>query len=165
MLHGEKVGLRARHDSDITFLHEELSDDVPVRLRADPRPWRPIPPGSVDSPYQVKEPGDDVTFFSVVELSGHYPMLSSGTAVSLRAKRCCGESTPITGSPISGCHCGQLFGVEDWVAAWLLCCANTDSRLACTDCRWKLCQIVSRCCTPQPKPDSLSKVRSGAQPG
>ena len=69
MIHGEKIGLRARHDSDVPVLHAELYEDVATRARADTRPWRPIPPGSGDSPYAVAGPSDEVAFFSVVELA------------------------------------------------------------------------------------------------
>ena len=68
MIHGEKIGLRARHESDVPVLHSELYDDVPTRIRGDSRPWRPIPPGSGDSPFAVTGPSDEVAFFSVVEL-------------------------------------------------------------------------------------------------
>ena len=64
------AGLRARHDSDIPVLHAELYDDVETRVRADSRPWYPIPPGSA-SPYQVTG-NDRAACFSVVELAtGH----------------------------------------------------------------------------------------------
>jgi RimJ/RimL family protein N-acetyltransferase len=69
MLRGEVVGLRARHDSDVPVLHAELHDDVAVRIRADSRPWRPVPPGSPASPYAVTGPADDVAAFSVVRLA------------------------------------------------------------------------------------------------
>ena len=68
MLRGEMTGLRARHDSDIPVLHAELYDDVATRVRADSRPWQPIPPGP-GSPYQVAGPDDFSACFSVVELA------------------------------------------------------------------------------------------------
>lgn len=68
MIHGEKIGLRARHESDVPVLQSELYDDVATRSRADSRPWRPIPPGSGQSPYAVAEPSDEAACFSVVEL-------------------------------------------------------------------------------------------------
>lgn len=68
MLHGTKVGLRARRDADVLTLQSGLYDDVATRVRADSRPWRPIPPTPDASPYAVREPTDDVAFFSVVEL-------------------------------------------------------------------------------------------------
>ncbi|MFE4334015.1 GNAT family N-acetyltransferase [Streptomyces sp. NPDC056708] len=68
MIHGEKIGLRARHESDIPVLQSELYDDVATRSRADSRPWQPIPPGSGQSPYAVAEPSDEAACFSVVEL-------------------------------------------------------------------------------------------------
>ena len=68
MLRGTKVGLRARHDSDVMPLQRGLYDDVATRVRADSRPWRPVPPTPDASPYRVREPADDVAFFSVVDL-------------------------------------------------------------------------------------------------
>jgi RimJ/RimL family protein N-acetyltransferase len=62
------TGLRARHDSDIPVLHAELYDDVETRVRADSRPWQPIPPGP-GSPYVVTGPDNRAACFSVVELA------------------------------------------------------------------------------------------------
>jgi RimJ/RimL family protein N-acetyltransferase len=70
MLRGEKVGLRARHETDTAILQSELYDDVATRSRADSRPWRPISPGSAASPYAVADPTDGDASFSVVELAG-----------------------------------------------------------------------------------------------
>jgi len=69
VLRGNKVGLRARRDSDVMTLQAGLYDDVATRVRADSRPWRPIPPNPDASPYRVNEPSDDVAFFSVVDLA------------------------------------------------------------------------------------------------
>ncbi|MEV0191765.1 GNAT family protein [Kitasatospora purpeofusca] len=69
MLQTSRIGLRARHDSDVAVLQSELHDDVPTRSRADSRPWRPISPGAAESPYAVAPAGDDAACFSVVELS------------------------------------------------------------------------------------------------
>ena len=69
MLRGAKVGLRARHDSDVMTLQTGLYDDVATRVRADSRPWRPIPATPEASPYRVSEPSDDVACFSVVDLA------------------------------------------------------------------------------------------------
>jgi RimJ/RimL family protein N-acetyltransferase len=68
MLRGEITGLRARHDSDIPVLHAELYDDVATRVRADSRPWYPIPSGTA-SPYQVTSPDDRTACFSAIELA------------------------------------------------------------------------------------------------
>jgi RimJ/RimL family protein N-acetyltransferase len=68
MLRGDKVGLRARHHTDVPILHAGLYDDVATRSQADSRPWRPIPPGSAASPYAVPEPSDQMACFSVVAL-------------------------------------------------------------------------------------------------
>jgi RimJ/RimL family protein N-acetyltransferase len=69
MLRGELAGLRARLDSDVPVLHAELYDDVATRMRADSRPWQPVPPGSPASPYAVTGPSDDAAVFSVVRLT------------------------------------------------------------------------------------------------
>ncbi|MEU6534558.1 GNAT family protein [Streptomyces sp. NPDC047000] len=68
MIRGERTGLRARHESDVPVLQAELYDDVVTRSRADSRPWRPVPPGSQDSPFAVAGPSDEAACFSVVEL-------------------------------------------------------------------------------------------------
>ena len=70
MLRAGKVGLRARDEADVAVLHAELYEDIATRMRADSRPWLPIPAGSSASPYAVSEPRDDVAVFSVVELAG-----------------------------------------------------------------------------------------------
>lgn len=67
MLHGERIGLRARLETDVPILHEELYEDVLTRSRADTRPWQPTPPAF--SPYAVGEPGDGHAAFTVVELA------------------------------------------------------------------------------------------------
>src|ERR1700761_2007579 len=69
MLRGEKVLLRARQDSDIPVLEAELYGDVLTQSRGDNRPWRPLPPGSDDSPYKVTDWRSDPAVFSVVELA------------------------------------------------------------------------------------------------
>ncbi len=68
MLRGENVGLRARHDSDLPVLLEELYNDVATRARADIRPWVPIPPDSKSSPYIVDDLPESIACFSAVEL-------------------------------------------------------------------------------------------------
>lgn len=68
MIHGQKIGLRARHQDDIPILHEVLYNDVLTRSRQDPRPWQPIPPGSDRSPYAEGGPSDARASFSVVAL-------------------------------------------------------------------------------------------------
>jgi RimJ/RimL family protein N-acetyltransferase len=70
MLRGEKVVLRARHESDIAVLEAGLYADVATRTRADGRAWRPISPGSDASPYRITDPSDDAAYFSVVQLAG-----------------------------------------------------------------------------------------------
>jgi RimJ/RimL family protein N-acetyltransferase len=69
MLRGEKVGLRARHESDIAILQTELYDDVATHARADGRAWRPISPGSDATPYRIRDPSDDRSPFSVIQLA------------------------------------------------------------------------------------------------
>jgi RimJ/RimL family protein N-acetyltransferase len=78
MLSGELTGLRARATEDVEILHEELYEDVATRVRADTRPWVPIPSGAA-SPYWVPGLGGDLSgvdvtdtgsaLFSVVELA------------------------------------------------------------------------------------------------
>jgi RimJ/RimL family protein N-acetyltransferase len=73
MLRGELTGLRARLPGDIEILHAELYDDVETRVRADARPWIPVPSGPA-SPFWAagaagaSEPAD-AAVFSVVELA------------------------------------------------------------------------------------------------
>lgn len=71
MIRGERVGLRARRESDVPVLHNELYDDVAIRSRADSRPWRPVALGSAESPYAVRAPTDGTASFSVEELESH----------------------------------------------------------------------------------------------
>ncbi|MDH6136715.1 RimJ/RimL family protein N-acetyltransferase [Kitasatospora sp. MAA4] len=69
MLTGQKIGLRARHESDVPVLHAELYEDVATRSRSGSRPWVPIASGSAASPYAVTDPSDAVAHFSVLELA------------------------------------------------------------------------------------------------
>ena len=69
MLRTGKVGLRAREEADVAVLHTELYEDIVTHMRADSRPWRPIPAGSSASPYAISEPRDDLACFSAVELA------------------------------------------------------------------------------------------------
>lgn len=74
MLRGELIGLRARLPQDVDVLHGELYDDVETRVRADARPWMPLPAGPA-SPYWVEvrageaSRADNAAIFSVVELA------------------------------------------------------------------------------------------------
>jgi RimJ/RimL family protein N-acetyltransferase len=67
MLRGEVAGLRAQEDSDVPVLHAELHDDVATYVRADSRPWRPIP-ASAESPVRAAGSRDSAVF-SVVQLA------------------------------------------------------------------------------------------------
>jgi len=72
MLRGDIIGLRAQQDSDIEVFVAELLNDVETRMRSDSRPWRPVAPGSADSPYRRPASGDDhgdAVKFSAVELA------------------------------------------------------------------------------------------------
>jgi RimJ/RimL family protein N-acetyltransferase len=72
MLRGEIIGLRAQQDSDIEVFEAELMNDVETRMRSDSRPWRPVTPGSADSPYRGTAAGADhgeTVKFSAVELA------------------------------------------------------------------------------------------------
>jgi RimJ/RimL family protein N-acetyltransferase len=74
MLRGELTGLRARLPEDVDILHAELYNDVETRVRADSRPWMPLPSGP-GSPYWVEhQAGEasraaDAAIFSVVDLA------------------------------------------------------------------------------------------------
>lgn len=68
MLRGDKVGLRARLDTDVAVLHAELYDDVATQARADSRPWQPVGPGPT-SRFAVGDPTDAAVEFSVVSLA------------------------------------------------------------------------------------------------
>ncbi|WP_395292923.1 GNAT family N-acetyltransferase [Kitasatospora hibisci] len=67
MLQGDHITLRARHETDVPVLQAELYDDVATRSRADSRPWRPVPPGSAQSPYAVSGVSDEAACFSVLD--------------------------------------------------------------------------------------------------
>ena len=72
MLRGEIIGLRAQQDSDIEVFEAELMNEVETRVRSDSRPWRPVAPGSADSPYRGPAGGADhgeTVKFSAVELA------------------------------------------------------------------------------------------------
>jgi RimJ/RimL family protein N-acetyltransferase len=69
MLRGELTGLRARHEDDIAVLEAELYEDVETWVRADSRPWRPVPPGAAASQYRVDTETAHSARFSVVELA------------------------------------------------------------------------------------------------
>ena len=74
MLRGKLTGLRARLPQDVDILHAELYNDVTTRVRADNRPWMPLPAGPA-SPYWVEASageaagGANAAIFSVVELA------------------------------------------------------------------------------------------------
>ena len=71
MLHGDRVMLRARRDSDVPVLHTGLYDDIATRLQVDGRPWRPLP--VEQSPYLPSENAEREVF-TVVELSDGQPI-------------------------------------------------------------------------------------------
>ena len=79
MLRGDRVILRARRDEDVAVLDAGLYNDVPLYVRASARPWRPLPPGSPDSPYAVRrdESGSSAVF-SVVEIASDQLAGSAG---------------------------------------------------------------------------------------
>ncbi|MCQ9185631.1 GNAT family N-acetyltransferase [Streptomyces sp. IBSBF 2953] len=70
MLRGSKVGLRARHEDDVPVLQAELHDDVVNASRSGTHAWRPLTPGSKDSPFIVDDENERQVPFSVVELDG-----------------------------------------------------------------------------------------------
>ena len=69
MLRGDRVGLRARRESDVPILQTGLSDDVANWARAHARPWQPYSPGAPSAPYSVVDPTEAATSFSVVDLA------------------------------------------------------------------------------------------------
>jgi RimJ/RimL family protein N-acetyltransferase len=69
MLRGDLVALRARRQSDVAILHEQLHDDVATQSRSEARPWRPISPDSADQPYGVEPRGENAAAFTVVTLA------------------------------------------------------------------------------------------------
>ena len=72
MLRGEIIGLRAQQDCDVEVFEAELRNDVETRMRSDSRPWRPVAPGSADSPYRGPGPRDghgETVTFSAIELA------------------------------------------------------------------------------------------------
>jgi RimJ/RimL family protein N-acetyltransferase len=68
MLRGQVIGLRARLDSDIDVFEAEMLD-WQTRLLVDGGPWRPVAPGSSDSPYREAAGRDESVRFSVIELA------------------------------------------------------------------------------------------------
>ena len=73
MLRGELTGLRARRPGDAEILHAELYEDVETRVRADSRPWVPIPSGPASPFWAAGAAGasqdGDAAVFSIVELA------------------------------------------------------------------------------------------------
>jgi RimJ/RimL family protein N-acetyltransferase len=68
VLRGQKAALRARFEADVPILQRDLYDDIEIRVRADSRPWRPIPDLPSASPYWVDMSAEDAAFFSIVDL-------------------------------------------------------------------------------------------------
>lgn len=66
MIRGAKVGLRARQESDLPVLLDEMYNDVLEFSRADGRPWRPASTAE-HAGYKLHEPSDEFAAFSVVE--------------------------------------------------------------------------------------------------
>jgi RimJ/RimL family protein N-acetyltransferase len=71
MLRGEMVMLRARREDDARILHAELYEDVGTFVRADTRPWVPVPfgPGSPHWPGEEALSASDAAVFAVTELA------------------------------------------------------------------------------------------------
>src|SRR5689334_3158890 len=71
MLRGKLVMLRARREDDARILHAELYEDVATFVRADTRPWVPIPfgPGSPHWPDEEAPSASDADVFAVTELA------------------------------------------------------------------------------------------------
>jgi RimJ/RimL family protein N-acetyltransferase len=74
MLRGELVLLRARTEDDARVLHGGLYEDAETFVRADTRPWVPVPfgPGSPHWPGEQAPDPADAAIFAVTELAtGH----------------------------------------------------------------------------------------------
>lgn len=69
MLDGANVRLRARLDTDVAVLDDQLYNDLETRVRADNRPWAPRAPGSLGSPYAISELSPIAALFSVVSVA------------------------------------------------------------------------------------------------
>jgi RimJ/RimL family protein N-acetyltransferase len=70
MLRGEKIILRARHEDDVALLEENLYADVAEVNRTSGQPWWPLPPGSQESHFRIREGRDtQIAAFSVVAAS------------------------------------------------------------------------------------------------
>jgi RimJ/RimL family protein N-acetyltransferase len=71
MLRGELVLLRARTEDDARVLHAELYEDTATFVRADTRPWVPIPFGEGSPHWPGEEPpgAADAAIFAVAELA------------------------------------------------------------------------------------------------
>jgi RimJ/RimL family protein N-acetyltransferase len=68
MIRGARTGLRARRESDLPVLYEEMYTDVATFSRADGRPW--LAASTADhAGYRISEPTEAFTPFSVVELA------------------------------------------------------------------------------------------------
>ena len=120
MLRGEIIGLRAQQDSDIEVFEAELMNEVETRVRSDSRPWRPVAPGSADSPY--RGPAARTT---IARWSSSLP--SSWLPANWWARRCCGASTCTTAARTSGSPCGRRSAGSTWAPISSACCAATAS--------------------------------------
>ena len=71
MLRGELTLLRARTAQDARSLHAGLYEDVDSYVRADTRPWIPVPfgPGSPHWPGDAAPSATDAAIFAVTELA------------------------------------------------------------------------------------------------
>jgi RimJ/RimL family protein N-acetyltransferase len=69
MLSGEMIGLRAIGDADIEVFEAELMNDAETRMRSDSRPFRPVAPGSAQSPYRTRDDRPDTVSFAAAELA------------------------------------------------------------------------------------------------
>jgi RimJ/RimL family protein N-acetyltransferase len=70
MLRGRKVGLRARIESDVAALQQDLYNDVPTFSRGSQRAWQPISPSRPEAPYAVTDADPRHAIFSAVTLDG-----------------------------------------------------------------------------------------------
>lgn len=69
MLRAHRIGLRARHETDIPILHAELYDDIVIQARSSGRPWLPISAAAPAAPFRVDDAAQTAACFSVVNLA------------------------------------------------------------------------------------------------
>ena len=89
MLSGQMTGLRAITDADIEVFEAELMNDAETRMRSDARPYRPVAPGSAQSPYRNRDDRSDADPFADGRRNmGHSMTLSSARVAAPLHRQC-----------------------------------------------------------------------------